>query len=54
MRDGPVGATDCRFANGLVVFAFNLDGYGQPLRAQRSLDLIAIAPVSPRVLHIIV
>lgn len=54
MRLGPIHALNFRFSNDLVVFSLHFHGYGQPLQPLRDLDLVAVAPVSPGILHIVV
>src|SRR5438477_11758432 len=50
----PIGAVNFRFADGLVVFALYLDRNGEPLLPLWCLDLIAVAPVAARILHIVI
>ena len=53
VRFCPVGTVYFRFADGLEVFALHLDRNGEPLRPLWCLDLIAVAPVAPGVLHVV-
>ena len=50
----PVGAINFRLADSLVVFALRLDWDGEPLLPLRRLDLVAITPVAPGKLHVVV
>ena len=50
----PIHALNFRFSNGLVIFTLHLHRYGQSLQTLRCLYLIAVAPVAPGILHVIV
>src|SRR3990167_7029009 len=50
----PQGAFDLGFANSLVILAFHFDRNRQPLHSLRSLDLVAITPVTTGVLHVVI
>lgn len=50
----PLGTFGFGLANGLVIFALDLDRNRQPLHPLRRLDLVAIPPVAPGVLHVVV
>ena len=54
MRLGPIHALNFRFSNGLVIFALHLHRNGQPLQTLRGLDLVAVTPVAPGILHVVV
>lgn len=54
MSSCPCGALNFRFPDGLVIFAFDLHGDGQPLHTLRRFDQVAVAPVAPGILHIVV
>src|SRR5208283_3392791 len=50
----PVCPVDFCIPDGLMVSALGFDGNGQPLHAVRCFDLVAITPVAPGVLHVII
>src|SRR5450830_103728 len=54
MQGAPFLPIDLGFPDFLVVLTLDFNGNRQPLDTLRSLDLIPIAPVTSRILHIVV
>ena len=50
----PLGTFDFGLANGLVIFTLDLDRNRQPLHPLWRLDLVAVPPVAPGVLHVVI
>jgi hypothetical protein len=50
----PVTAGNFCLPNGLIILAFDTNWYGQPLQTLRCFYLIAIPPIPPRELHVVI
>ena len=54
VRRGPGGTVDLGITNFLEVLPLHLDRHRQPDRALRCFYLVAVAPVSPGILHVVI
>src|SRR5438874_5251627 len=54
VRQPPVGITNDRVTNSLIVLTLNDDRYRQPRWPIRRLDTIPVSPVPSRILHVVI